>query len=227
MADRDLTDVQVSLVIDFLKRWGIDSPELVFELTDHYCEKAKDLMQHGWSFEKVLDSWKTKKHFRELKTLQSDFEQISKKKWWKAHLMAVKKLFLTRQFFAFFGVIVLMLLSYSFGGRAVFSIAALLCAVIVFCGSAYVYYFNGFGWFFQTRDITVPFMGSWFIVMEFISRGGYREIHTGEPFELSMTALTVSITCGFVGYNLLSTAHREFKIITSEYISEPNKYQVR
>jgi hypothetical protein len=223
----ELTDVQVSLVIDFLKRWGIDSPELVFELTDHYCEVAKERMEQGWSFERVLDSWKTKKHMKELRHIQSDFEDTVKKKWWKAHLQAIRKLFLSKQLFVFSGVLVLMFLSYRFELGSVFSILAIVTALLAWCAAVYLYWFKRFGWYFQTRDLTVPFMGSWFIIMEFISNGGHRTVFTGEPFELSMITLTVSITCGFIGYNLLTTAHHELKMITEEYIREPEKFQQR
>ena len=227
MVERELTDAQVSLVIDFLKRWGIDSPELVFELTDHYCEKAKEMIEQGWSFERVLDSWKTKKHMKELRQIQSDFEVILKKKWWKAHLQALRKLFLSKQLFAFGGVLVLMFLSFRFSAGFAFSIVALVCALVTWFVAFYLQWFNRFGWFFQTRDLTVPLMGSWFPIYELISRGGHMTLFSGEPFEFSMVALTVSITCGFIGYNLLSMAQLELKIITSEYISEPEKFQQR
>jgi len=227
MAERDLTDAQVSLVIDFLKRWGIDSPELVFELTDHYCEKAKDKMEQGWSFEKALDSWKTKMHFRELRKIQSDFEVIVKKKWWKAHLEAIKKLFLSKQLFLFLGALALMFLSYRFELGSIFSILAIISALLVFCVLVYLYHFKRFKWFFETRDLTVPVMGTWFIIYEFISKGGEKAFYANDSFELSLITLTISITCGFIGYNLLSTAHHELKMITEGYISEPDKFQRR
>jgi hypothetical protein len=227
MTVKELTDEQVSLVIDLLKRWGIDSPELVFELTDHYCEKAKEMIEQGWSFERVLDNWKTKKHMKELRQIQSDFEVIVKKKWWKAHLQALKKLFLSKQLFVFLGVMVLMLFSYHFGYGSVFSVFAIVTALLTYCALIYVWWFKRFKWFFQTRDLSVPFMGSWFIIWEFISNGGYRDLYAGEPFELSMITLTISIICGFIGYNLFSTAYDELKMITSEYISEPEKFQQR
>lgn len=227
MAEKELTDAQVSLVIDFLKRWGIDSPELVFELTDHYCEKAKDGMASGLTFDEVLDSWKTKKHFRDLRKIESEFEGIMKRKWWRAHLLALKRLFFSKQLFLFVGVMAIMLLTYYFGLGSIFSAAALLGATLVWCGCIYIYYFKRFSWFFETRDITVPFMGAYLIVWECISEGGYRTLFAGEPFQLSMIALTVSIISGFIGYNLLSGAHRELKLITDEYIREPRKFQQR
>lgn len=227
MAEKELTDAQVSLVIDFLKRWGIDSPELVFELTDHYCEKAKERMSSGSTFEEVLDSWKTKKHFRDLRKIESEFEGIMKRKWRRSLLLALKQLFFSQQLFLFAGVMATMLLSYKVGFGSYFSAVALICASLVWCGCIYIYYFNRFSWFFQTRDITVPAMGSYLIVWECISDGGYRTLFAGEPFQLSMITLTISITCGFIGYNLLSGAHRELKLITDEYIREPEKFQQR
>lgn len=227
MAERDLTGAQVSLVIDFLKRWGIDSPELVFELTDHYCEKAKEKMEQGWSFEKALDSWKTKRHFRELKKIQSEFEDIVKKKWWKAHLTAVKKLFLSKQVFLYTAVLSIMYLCYQFDLGSVFSMVALIVAVFSWFLMVYLYWFKRYGWFFQTRDITVMVMGCWFIIYEFISRGAYQSVFEENSFELSLISLSVSITCGFIGYNLLTSVNQELKFITSEYISEPKKFQRR
>jgi len=227
MAERDLTDAQMSLVIDFLKRWGIDSPELVFELTDHYCEKAKDKMEQGWSFEKALDSWKTKKQMKELRQIQSDFEVIVKKNWWKAHLQAVKKLLLSRQLFLFLAVLSLMFLCYWFELGSVFSIVMIVITVLVTSAAVYLQWAKRFGWYFQTRELTLPFMGCWLPIYELISQGGHVAVLAGEPVELSTITLTISITCGFIGYNLLSTAHHELKLITEEYISEPDKYQAR
>lgn len=223
----ELTDAQVSLVIDFLKRWGIDSPELVFELTDHYCEKAKDKMEQGWSFENALDSWKTKKQMEELRQIQSDFEVIVKKKWWKSHLQAIRKLFLSKQLFLFAGVLGMMFLSYRFEQGSVFSVVMIVITVLVTFAAVYLQWGARFGWYFQTRDLIMPLMGAWLPIYELISRGGHVAVFAGEPLELSRIILTISITCGFIGYNLFSIAYDELKMITSEYISEPNKYQVR
>jgi hypothetical protein len=215
------------LVIDFLKRWGIDSPELVFELTDHYCEKAKERMEQGWSFQKALDSWKTKKHMKELRQIQTDYEVIVKKKWWKAHLQAIKKLFLSRQLFLFLGVLALMFLSYWFELGYVFSFVMIVITLLVTFAAVYLQWASRFGWYFQTRELTLPFMGGWLPIYELISHGGHVAVFSGEPVELSMITVTISITCGFIGYNLLLGANRELKLITDEYIREPQKFQQR
>jgi len=223
----ELSDAQVSLVIDFLKRWGIDSPELVFELTDHYCEKAKDKMEQGCSFKEALDSWKTKKQMKELRQIQSDFEVIVKKKWWKAHLQAVKRLLLSQQLFLFLAFLSLMFSCYRFELGSVFSVIMIVITVLVTCAAVYLQWGARFGWYFQTRDLIMPFMGAWLPIYELISQGGHVAVLAGEPVELSTITLTISITCGFIGYNLLSTAHHELKLITEEYISEPEKFQKR
>ena len=192
-----------------------------------YCEKAKDKMEQGWSFQKALDSWKTKKHFRELKKIQSEFETIVKKKWWKAHLNAIKKLFLSKQLFTFLGVVALMIVTYHFGYGSVFSILAFLAAILIYCAMIYLWWFKRFKWFFEGRDLTVPFMGSWFIITKFPWNASFNSILTEPFFEYSMVILTAALICGFVGYNLISTAYEELKMITDEYIREPAKFQQR
>jgi hypothetical protein len=74
--DRDLTPAQRYELIDFLKRWGIDHPELLAEMTDHYTEKALESMATGNTFDGALDSWKTKETFRTLRKIQHDHENV-------------------------------------------------------------------------------------------------------------------------------------------------------
>lgn len=79
----ELTDVQTNELIDFLKRWGLDDPMLIAEMTDHYAEKALEEMQSGKTWETVLRSWKTKKTFLTLKRIEAQYKVHSKKEWKK------------------------------------------------------------------------------------------------------------------------------------------------
>jgi len=107
MPNRELTPEQTSTLIDFLKRWGIDDPMLLAEMTDHYTEKALEEMETGKTWEFVLDSWKTKKTFQSLKTIEAQFKEHSKKEWKKRRWSIFKSL-LAPNFIAFiaFGLIV-------------------------------------------------------------------------------------------------------------------------
>ena len=106
MPNRELTPGQTSTLIDFLKRWGIDDPMLLAEMTDHYTEKALEEMETCKTWEFVLDSWKTKKTFRTLKTIQEQYKEHSKKEW-KKRRWAIFKSLLAPNFIALiaFGLI--------------------------------------------------------------------------------------------------------------------------
>jgi len=223
---KELTTQEHLKLIDFLKRWGIDSPELVFELTDHYTEKALERMTQGESFEAVLDSWKTKRHFYELRKIQSEFFKAIQKKWWKAHVYGLKNIFLSRQVFLFMGVMALMGLSYYFGQGGLFSFMLLVIAVANFFIIAYIFWSDKYGVFFQIRDCTVPIIGSFTIVNHFVGHGGLGTLLAGELLEIPQVLLGFSILTGFLGFNLLRMTLHEVKHITHEYLREADKYNI-
>jgi hypothetical protein len=226
MPRRELAEQQHLKVIDFLKRWGIDSPELVFELTDHYSEMALERMENGESFEKVLDSWKTKKHFRALRKIQSEFEKATKRKWWKGHISALKTVFISRQCYALMGIIILMTLCYTNDLGDVFSSIAVVIAILSSLISAYFFHSKRYGVFFEIRELTIPLMGAWYVVYFSIAHGGHEKILVGELVELPAPLVLLSIVSWFVGYNLIRQTYHEIKSITKEYLREADKYNI-
>ena len=83
MDKRQLTDQQFSELVDFLYRWGLKSQELLSEMADHYSEKALDRMDMGYSWERVLKSFKTRETYLHLRKMQSNHEKLYNKQWWK------------------------------------------------------------------------------------------------------------------------------------------------
>lgn len=78
-----LSEAQESVIIDFIKRWGVDSPELVAELLDHYCELALEEMEKGRAFQEIVNSWKTKSTLRELRKIQKEYKKGLTQLWKK------------------------------------------------------------------------------------------------------------------------------------------------
>jgi len=224
MAERDLTDVQVSLVIDFLKRWGIDSPELVFELTDHYCEKAKEMMEQGWSFEKALDSWKTKEHFLSLKRIQSEFEKSFKKQWTRSQIKALKTVFTSVQLIwlsVCFGVI----LSATYFGFGI--------VILGFCASLSAVYYFGFGYFywikkyqriFELRDNLVGGLIYYWSIYYFIKIVETDKLlYSSDLFQWQTALAMVVVILSFYQYNLYSKSWQKLRRLTEEYLIEFKK----
>jgi hypothetical protein len=95
----ELTKEQESVVIDFIKRWGVDSPELVAELLDHYCELAIEEMANGRGFEEIVQSWKTKSTLKSLRKIQSSYSNGLNKQWQKDLWSAIKWTFTSKPLF--------------------------------------------------------------------------------------------------------------------------------
>lgn len=89
---RELTKRQQRELVDFLKRWGLDHPLLIQEMLDHYSEKAIHMMEEGLSWEKTLNSWKTKSTFLAFRKMDKEFTAQQEKYWkrtQKRHLRAL------------------------------------------------------------------------------------------------------------------------------------------
>lgn len=224
MADRDLTDAQVSLVIDFLKRWGIDSPELVFELTDHYCEKAKEKMADGWSFEKVLDSWKTKKHFLSLKRIQSEFEKSFKKQWTRSQIKALKTVFTSTQLlWLLFCIGVILFANYSGFGLFVLGVCAVLSAVY-YITFGYFYWIKKYQRIFEIRDNLVGgliYYWSIYYFLTSVESNGFE--YSSDLFQWNTVLAIVVVFLSFYQYNLYSKSWQKLKGLTEEYLIEFKK----
>ena len=224
MAERDLTDAQVSLVIDFLKRWGIDSPELVFELTDHYCEMAKDKIEKGWSFEEVLDSWKSKKHFLSLKRIQSEFEKSFKKQWTRSQIKALKTIFTSTQLLWIIACFGLILLATYYGfGIVVLGICAALSA-FYYLGFAYLYWIKKYQRIFELRDNLVGGLIYYWCIYYFIEIVETDKLlYTSDLFQWQTALAAVVVILSFYQYNLYSKSWQKLKGLTEEYLIEFKK----
>ncbi|MCZ4407797.1 hypothetical protein O3Q51_03190 [Cryomorphaceae bacterium 1068] len=228
MAEKDLTDAQVSLVIDFLKRWGIDSPELVFELTDHYCEEAKERMEEGWSFEEVLDSWKTKKHFLSLKKIQSEFERSFKEQWTRSQIKALKTVFTSTQLLWLSVCIgAVLFATYCGFGIEVLGLSAAL-SVVYYIGFGYFYWIKKYQRIFEIRDNLVGGLIYYWTIYHFIKSAesdGFA--YSSDLFQWKTVLVIIVVILSFYQYNLYSKLWQKLKGLTEEYLVEPNKYQVR
>lgn len=81
MEQRELTDEQYKALVDYLHRWGLDSPELISEMADHFAEKALELMDRGHKWEQVLNSFKTKATYSRLRRLEAEYKRVWGKTW--------------------------------------------------------------------------------------------------------------------------------------------------
>jgi hypothetical protein len=224
MAERDLTDAQVSLVIDFLKRWGIDSPELVFELTDHYCEKAKERMNKGEPFHEVLDSWKTKKHFLSLKRIQNEFEKSFKKQWTRSQMKALKTVFTSIQLLWLSVCIGVVLIATYFGfGIVVLGVCAALSAVY-YIGFGYFYWIKKYQRIFEIRDNLVGGLIYYWSIYYFLMSAESNElVYSSDLFQWNTVLSITVVVLSFYQYNLYSKAWQKLKGLTEEYLIEFKK----
>ncbi len=74
-----ISEQQYTELVDTLHRWGLDSPELIAEMADHYAEKSRELMAQGYSWAQALNSIKTKKTYRALRRMQAAYAAYAKK----------------------------------------------------------------------------------------------------------------------------------------------------
>jgi hypothetical protein len=223
----ELSKEQESLIIDFLKRWGIDSPELVFELTDHYCEKAKDQIKQGWSFEKVLDSWKTKNQFHVLKKIQANFETTIKEQWKKNQIEAFKTIFKSTQLLWLLGSFLLIVLATFAGvGLIVFVVCAAISA-LYFIGFAYFYWIKKFQRIFEFRDNLIGGLIYYWCINYFIQSAETNGFLNSSSLLQWQTVLAmVVITLSFYQYNLYSKLWQKVKGLTEEHLTEHEKPQL-
>lgn len=131
---RDLTPTQRYELIDFLKRWGIDHPELLAEMTDHYTEKALEAMASGNTFEGTLDSWKTKETFRSLRKIQHDYENVFPAKVRRQQWAVVKAILLNARNIGLLAILLMALFALRelpFGSMVLTGMFLLLCAFFI------------------------------------------------------------------------------------------------
>ncbi len=93
---KELTPYEYRKLAQFLKRWGIDHPELLAEMTDHYGEKALDEIEKGSTLDSVLESWKTKSTFLTLRKIQREYEDLYPKRWNKTQWAVAKSIIFSR-----------------------------------------------------------------------------------------------------------------------------------
>ncbi|MEM9051452.1 MAG: hypothetical protein AAGC47_05300 [Bacteroidota bacterium] len=221
MAKEALTDKQVSQIIDFLKRWGIDSPELVYELTDHYCEKALEQMTEGKSFQQVLDSWKTKPHFLSLKKIQKEFEENFKKQWVRSQKAASLKIFTSKQIFILIGFVGIVQFAiwwdlgvFLFG----FSIAQFFAYILIM---AYFFWIKKWSRIIELRDGVTAYVIYCTVFQFYLSStdDGYLPEETIFQVQTLYSLLFLGTTVFL--YNLYKQSWVELKGITQEYLDDP------
>jgi len=215
----DLTKEQESMIISFLKRWGIESPDLLVEMTDHYCELAGESMNSGMTFEEALQSWKTKKNYLALRRIQSRFETSFKKQWLKAHLDALKAIFTTKQVFLLvaFGALIHLLYRLELGAwvSGFFLIKAAVSILVI------LYFITArkkYNRVWEMRRSMVFWFGHYFIIADFIASDGY----TGEdPFTAHQLLIYLILIFDLTTFNLWSEIQKAYRGIIDEYFVEP------
>jgi|SRR5690554_3057767 len=101
MDKTELTTEETSELVHFLKSWGIDEPILLAEMTDHYSDKALEIISTGKSLEEVLNSWRTKSMYRTLRQIDAKYKEYAKKDWRRRHWRIFKELITPRNVFIF------------------------------------------------------------------------------------------------------------------------------
>lgn len=71
-----LTSSQTQLVSDVLKKYGIDSPVLRAELTDHFAESIELQMREGIDFDVAFEKFKADNSWLKLRKLQHQHEEL-------------------------------------------------------------------------------------------------------------------------------------------------------
>lgn len=215
----ELTKEQESKVIDFLKRWGIDSPELLVEMTDHYCEIATESMSRGISFEKTLDSWKTKKNYLNLRQVQSEYESAFRKQWLRAHLKAFKRVFLSGQFFILALISGLVYTGFKGGFGVWLSGIFVVKAIALTAFFLYLITNRGrYGKMMELRRTAVFWFGNYILLFHFISSGG---LNWEIPYMASPWLICISVIFDFAAFNLWKEIQKTFQDIMDEYFVEP------
>jgi hypothetical protein len=215
-----LSKQQESRVIDFLKRWGIDSPELLVEMADHYCMAAEEGMREGKAFEEVLNGWKTRKNYLELRKIQTEFEQVFKKRWMQAHIEAFRQVFLSHQTLVFAAAAGLVHLSFQWGLAPAISLIFLIKAFglgILFLISIGMP--GKFSRILELRRTPVFWLGNYIIAAHFVASDGFGG---DEPYIIPQFLIFTSLAFDFATYNLWRRIRETFKGIVDEYFVKPN-----
>lgn len=229
---RVLDQIQEKELIDFLKRWGIDHPELLAEMADHYAEKALAEMASGKNWDQVLADWKTKETFRALRKIQKAYEDQYPELWRKTQWKIAKSvLFDVRKGGILFLLLILLMVIWSFpmGGiilhkvfilKASFSILVMLYSVL-----------NK-----RIRNIlTFRNFGFYFIFNSLLWQAGFGEYLESVKWEwllqpadiLDVLALWVAIVIDVVAYKIWLRTKAETSHLTDQMLKEhiPHTYQ--
>jgi len=199
----------------------------VYELTDHYCEKALDQMNNGKSFEQVLDSWKTKPHFLSLKKIQKEFEKNFKQQWLRHQKQAFIKMFSSLQIFIFIGFLgIIQVAIWLDLGELIFdfSVAQFFSYLLIM---AYFYWIKKWTRIIELRDGAMGWV-FYCLVFQFYLRSIDDGYFPGETiFQLQTLYALVFIGISIFLYNLYRQSRRELKGITQEYLDEPEINPIR
>ncbi len=221
-----LTAEQESVIIDFLKRWGLDSPELVEELLDHYSQMAIEQMENGMEFQNVVDSWKTKKRFRDLKKIQKEFKKSLSKLWKERRRKAVMWTFTDKPVFILAGLFFLMLFLVIAGVDASY-LFLIICVKITLIGLAVVALVNFHrrrkkldGFYRIASMVSINSVWSTQIMMVLINKQlglDGREIYIAILFAL---IFAISFAVDIAAIKLFKVYESETKLISEEAMAE-------
>ncbi len=230
MAER-LTNEQEYELVDFLKRWGIDHPELLAEMTDHYTEMALESMASGISWDRVLDSWKTKETFRGLRKIQKAYENQHPRIWCKIQWETGKEvLFDNRTLLLLAGMPVLFWLDSKFDLQALWCILVLMKFAAAYGLVIYFKLNKRYRSIFTFKDFGVfsAFYGAMvFVCFEHLFLLLNKFEGNAVPTEVSLIFLGFSTLVDLFGYKLLKRTVHDTRHLTDQMLQEyiPKPYQ--
>lgn len=99
MSDNNmLNDAQLHDLVRALKKYGIESPDLLSELTDHYAREIESKMMKGASFEEALNEFKSENSWLKLRKLEFEHAQIQTRSFTRSIGLFLREMFFGPRF---------------------------------------------------------------------------------------------------------------------------------
>lgn len=108
-----LTSSQTQLISEVLKKYGIDSPVLRAELTDHYAETIEVQIREGIDFEVAFERFKAENSWLKLRKLQHQHEEIHAKSFLRYFKGFLHEIFFGRRIWLSYPIFFLVYLTFS------------------------------------------------------------------------------------------------------------------
>ncbi len=96
------------MIVDQLKKYGIDSPDLRAELTDHYAERIEVQMSEGMDFQLAFEAFKASNSWLKLRKLQHLHEEIHTKRFLSYLRQFLREIFFGRISWVTYPVLVML-----------------------------------------------------------------------------------------------------------------------